>query len=288
MEDSSPTSRALRTLELLQRMPGISAEQLAARLGVTDRAARRYVAILRESGIRVESSRGPHGGYRIGRSVRPPPLIFTSAAALALVIAVLDAQHAPARPDPALTSDLAAAAAAHRRTRIGYRSASGRAYHTDVDPWAVVARFGVWYLLCFSHDAHAVRTLRIDRISAVEPSADEFQPPQDLDAVALLERHLGTGWPYRVKLIFHAPFADVAPWVSAPAGQLTPIDDGAGCMLLGSTNNPDGYGGERLAAIPYPVTVEEGPELRAAVDRLATRLGNAVSRDPRAGPGTAR
>ena len=70
----SPTGRALRALELLQAQPGITATQLAAQLGVTERAARRYVAILREADIPVESTRGPYGGYRAGRGIRLPPL----------------------------------------------------------------------------------------------------------------------------------------------------------------------------------------------------------------------
>ena len=37
----NPTARALRTLELLRHRPGITAGELAVRLGVTDRAARR-------------------------------------------------------------------------------------------------------------------------------------------------------------------------------------------------------------------------------------------------------
>jgi predicted ArsR family transcriptional regulator len=56
--DAGPTARALLTLELLQGSPGITADRLAERLGVTERAARRYVAILREAGIPVESARG--------------------------------------------------------------------------------------------------------------------------------------------------------------------------------------------------------------------------------------
>ena len=61
--DDSPTARALHTLELLQDAPGLTADRLAARLGVSERAARRYVGILREAGIPVESVRGPYGGY---------------------------------------------------------------------------------------------------------------------------------------------------------------------------------------------------------------------------------
>ena len=59
MDDISPTARALLVLEMVQNQPGIGAAQLAARLGLTDRAVRRNVAVLREAGIPVESTRGP-------------------------------------------------------------------------------------------------------------------------------------------------------------------------------------------------------------------------------------
>jgi predicted DNA-binding transcriptional regulator YafY len=95
---TSPTARALRTLEILRTRPGTTAEQLAEKLGVTDRAARRYVAILREAGIPVESVRGPHGGYQLGRGTRLPPVSFTQSEALGLVTAVLDGK--PAAIDP--------------------------------------------------------------------------------------------------------------------------------------------------------------------------------------------
>jgi predicted DNA-binding transcriptional regulator YafY len=97
--DLSPTGRALRALELLQAQPGITGGQLAAQLGVTERAARRYVAILREANIPVESTRGPYGGYRVGRGIRLPPLMFTTTEALGLVMAALDGSHAAADAD---------------------------------------------------------------------------------------------------------------------------------------------------------------------------------------------
>ena len=58
--------------------PGITADRLADKLGVSERAARRYVAILREAGIPIESVRGPYGGYRVGRGLRLPPLMFSA------------------------------------------------------------------------------------------------------------------------------------------------------------------------------------------------------------------
>ena len=46
---TSPTARALKALELISARPGITADELGDALGVTGRAARRYVAILREA-----------------------------------------------------------------------------------------------------------------------------------------------------------------------------------------------------------------------------------------------
>lgn len=90
---TSPTARALLALDLLQGNPGITADRLADKLGVSERAARRYVAILREAGIPIESASGRYGGYRVGRGLRLPPLVFTATEALGLVMAVLDGHH---------------------------------------------------------------------------------------------------------------------------------------------------------------------------------------------------
>jgi predicted DNA-binding transcriptional regulator YafY len=79
---------------------------LATKLGVSDRAARRYVAILREAGIPVESVRGPYGGYRLGRGLRLPPLVFTATEALGLVMAVLDGHHQAGDPSEPVGSAL--------------------------------------------------------------------------------------------------------------------------------------------------------------------------------------
>jgi predicted DNA-binding transcriptional regulator YafY len=104
--DASPTARALLALELVQASPGITADRLADRLGVTERAARRYVGILREAGMPIESVRGPGGGYRAGRGLRLPPLMFSADEALGLVMAVLDGHHAASDPTTPVGSAL--------------------------------------------------------------------------------------------------------------------------------------------------------------------------------------
>jgi len=102
----SPAARALLALELVQDSPGMTADRLGDKLGVSGRAARRYVEILREAGIPIESVRGQYGGYRLGRGVRIPPLMFSATEALALVMAVLDGHHDVGDPTDAVGSAL--------------------------------------------------------------------------------------------------------------------------------------------------------------------------------------
>jgi biotin operon repressor len=94
----SSTARALLTLEAIQNTPGVTAQRLGERLGVTERAARRYVAILREAGLPIESATGPYGGYPVGRGMRLPPLTFSAAEAAGLVMAVLEGHRTAADP----------------------------------------------------------------------------------------------------------------------------------------------------------------------------------------------
>ncbi|RKN50520.1 helix-turn-helix transcriptional regulator [Micromonospora endolithica] len=319
----SPTARALRALEILQERPGVTADQLASLLEVTERAARRYVAILREAGIAVESVRGPYGGYRLGRGTRLPPVVFTQEQALGLVMAVLDGQPAAidagdlvgaalskviralpesigrqaaalrayasatpdrrsARPDPAIASALVAAVADQRRVLVTYRGESGEQWDVEVDPWAVVGRYGRWYLLCHSHRAEAVRTYRIDRVRGVRQMPHGFTLPDGLDPVAALEENLGAGWKYPTRVVFHAPREKVAPWIPPPMGRLEPAGDR--CVLVGSTQNPAMYAQEWLAPVPFDFSVEEGPELRAAVATVAARFGAALPPPPGPAP----
>jgi predicted DNA-binding transcriptional regulator YafY len=191
-------------------------------------------------------------------------------------------QHASAapdrhstRPDPATTSALVAAVAARRRVRVTYRSESGRQWQAEVDPWAVVVRYGRWYLLCHSHRADAIRTYRLDRVHAVQQTGHAFEPPEGLDPVAALEENLGSGWEFPTRVVFDAPPAEVARYLRPPMGRLEPL--GAGCVLVGSTSNPTMYAQEWLANVPLPFRVVGGPELRAATATLAARLAAAVA-----------
>jgi predicted DNA-binding transcriptional regulator YafY len=299
---TSPTARALQALELIQASPGITADRLGLALGVTGRAARRYVAILREADLPVESVSGPYGGYRVGRGLRLPPLMFTSAEAAGLVMATLEGHRgaldaadvvgsalakilrvlpesvATRVPRPEVVGDAARhehlellfeACAAARVVRLSYRLDDGTSAMV-VEPWAVVLRHSQWYLLCWSRSRKAQRVLRIDRISSTEPVAETFDPPADLDAMRTVEEHFSQGWRYAVEVVVEAPPEWVARWVPRSLALLEELP-GHRTRMVASTEDPDWYA-RQLARIPVVFTVEVGDEVRQAVAELGRRL----------------
>src|SRR4051794_1462202 len=249
VHDASPAARALLVLELIQNAPGINADRLAERLGLSDRAVRRHVGVLREAGIPVESTRGRYGGYRIGRGLRLAPLMFTPSEALGLVMAVLEGHPAgeddpvgqalgkiiralpeplarpadavrrvPARgwhvvvPDVDVTLQLVQASDAGKRVRLRYGHDAGRTWDVEIDPWSVVVRHRRWYLLGWSHDKDARRVLRVDRVRTVEVLSDRFERPEGLDALGAVEDQLAMGWKHQVEVVIEAPVGECRHW----------------------------------------------------------------------------
>jgi len=316
--DASPTARALLALELIQGSPGITADQLGDKLGVTERAARRYVGILREAGIPIESVRGPYGGYRLGRGLRLPPLMFSATEALGLVMAVLDGHHDAGDPsDPvgsalgkivrALPEPVAAQADAVRRTTA---PAPDRAAARP-DPSTTTALVQA----CLQQ-----RRVRLDyRTEAGSEWVIEVDP------WTVVVRHgrwyllcwshtSGARRAYRIDRVravepldatFSAP-ADLDPvadleehlavgWeydvevvIDAPLDRVRwciprtvgrlEPIDAGSTRLVGSTSNPVWYA-EQLAVIPAPYRIVRCPEVQHAARALGQRLLAAAGGD---------
>jgi predicted DNA-binding transcriptional regulator YafY len=307
VHDVSPAARALLVLEMVQNAPGIGADRLAERLGLSDRAVRRHVGTLREAGIPVESTRGRYGGYRIGRGLRLPPLMFTPAEALGLVMAVLEGHPAgeddpvgqalgkivralpeplarpadavrrvPARgwhvvvPDAEVTLQLVQASDAGRRVRLRYGHSAEREWDIDLDPWAVVVRHRRWYLLGWSHDKDARRVLRVDRVRAVTLLPETFETPADLDALDAVEEQLSMGWKHEVEVVIEAPLEECRHWLPRSLGRLETVDDRT-TRLVATTDEPEWYAAQ-LGNLPMTFRLVGSPEVRAAMRNLGRRL----------------
>jgi len=309
--ETSPTARALLALELVQSRPGITADRLADKLGVTERAARRYVGILREAGIPVESVRGPYGGYRLGRGLRLPPLVFTSTEALVLVMAVLDGHHDAGDPTDlvggalgkivrALPEPVAAQAEAVRRTAAAAPDRSAARPNPETTTTLVHAcsqrlRVRIDYRSeagsqWFTHVDPWAIVVRHGRwyLLCRSHSADAVRAYR-IDRVRAVEV-LETGFVPPADLDPVAMLEDhlAAGWeyetevvIDAAAEAVAPCvpralgrlaPAGPGtCRLVGSTSNPAWYV-EQLAALPAPFRIVKCAELQDAARALGQRL----------------
>jgi predicted DNA-binding transcriptional regulator YafY len=307
----SPTARALLALELLQGSPGITAERLGDKLGVSERAARRYVGILREAGIPVESERGPYGGYRVGRGLRLPPLVFSATEALGLVMAVLDGHHDAADPTDPVGGALGKIVRALPEAVAAQAEAVRRATAPAPDRAAARPDPGTTTDL-----VRAISDARRVRLTYRSEAGSEWST--EVDPWAVVVRH------GRWYLLCHSHSADarrayrvdrvrdveVLGESFVPPADLDPVAmleehlavgweyeaevlidaahealvrrvprvlgrleavDEHTTRLVGSTSNPWWYA-ENLAALPAPFRVVGGPELRETVTAVGRRM----------------
>lgn len=317
--DPSPTARALLALELVQGSPGITADRLADKLGVSERAARRYVGILREAGIVIESVRGPYGGYRLGRGLRLPPLMFSAAEALGLVMAVLDGHHDACDPtDPvggalgkimrALPGPVAAQAEAVRRTTAPAPDRGAARPDPDTTTALVRAcanqrrvRFG------YRSEAGSQWVTEVDPWAVVVRHGRWYLLCRSVTKDAVRAYRIDRVGAVEVLDDTFRPPADLDPVVMLEQHLAlgweydvevvidAPFDTVARCLprtlgllepldagttrLVGSTSNPVWYA-EQLAATPAPYRIVQCPELQQAARVLGQRLLTASEHVP--------
>ncbi|WP_041289720.1 helix-turn-helix transcriptional regulator [Kribbella flavida] len=310
-DDASPTAKALLALELIQNVPGITGDRLGRRLGVTDRAARRYVGILREAGIPIESTPGRYGGYTLGRGYRLPPLMFSTAEALGLMMTALEGHHSAAdatdpagsalakiirvlptsvaqpadairrmispadriaTPDPEITAAVVQGCAEHHRIRIGYRRGE-----CDVEP--LMMDVDPW-AVSVRHGrwyllcwSHTRDARRVLRVDRIlsVEPLPESFTPPDGLDAAQAVQDHLTEGWQYQVEIVFEAPADLIS--RRIPGILGRLEELGSdrCRLIGSTDDPEWYA-ERLTFVRAPFQVVAPPELRKALQDLGQRL----------------
>lgn len=310
----------LALLSLLQVHRDWPGDQLAARLEVSPRTVRRDVDRLRQLGYRVESLRGPAGGYRLEAGSDLPPLLFDDdqAVAIAVALAVAPASGAdiaesaaralatvrlvmPARlrhridavsavtmtgavrVDPDVL--VAVSDSVHRSEllRFDYLTDSGSRPPRRVEPHAVVARRGRWYLLAWDLERDEWRTYRVDRMTPRSRTGVRFTPrpvPGGDAAVYVAARFKGSSrddvWPCVGSVIVAADGARaLEPYLPDDA-----VVEASGAEHVRITLGSWSWSGLAavFAALPVDFQVDEPPSLRDAVLTLAERLAAASKR----------
>jgi len=306
-----PTTRLLTILELLQARGTMSGADLATRLEVDRRTVRKYIMMLQDLGIPIETTRGPTGGYHLRPGFKLPPLMLTNDEALAIMLSLLAARRQgigtephliegalakiervlpeslrlrlqaveaavafvskPTIPQPSSETVLLLSTAVRQQQRLHLRY-QGREGETEraVDPYGVVSHWNQWYLAGWCHLRQAIRVFRLDRIAAVEVERATFVRPPDFDTLSyVLESLATTPRGQLVELILAMPLAEAQQYI--PLGSAVFEEREAGTLIrLYSTDLA--LTARYLCLVDRPFVIRQPPELRVAVQALATKV----------------
>jgi predicted DNA-binding transcriptional regulator YafY len=215
--------RLVAVLLLMQARGQVTAAEVAAELEVSVATARRDLEALSAAGVPVYPRPGRGGGWRLvggartdlsgltapevqalfllvgpaasvspeakaalRKLVRALPGTFRADAEAAATAVLVDpaAWGDAGRTRPELVETLQPAIVARRKLRLTYASRAGERTERLVDPWGLVDKDDVWYLVAGTERGQ--RTFRVDRIVEVAVTGREAERPADLD--------LGAAW----------------------------------------------------------------------------------------------
>lgn len=210
--------RLVATLLVMQARGRVTAAELAEELETSVATARRDLEALSAAGIPVYPQPGRGGGWQLLGGARTDLSGLTSAEARALFLLVGPAASAvpavksalrklvralpdtfraeaaaaaeavvidparwgrPQREQPPIVQQLQAAVVQRKRVRLSYRGWDREPAERLVDPWGLVEKNEVWYLIGGVDGVQ--RTYRVDRVGEAAVTDEAAERPADFD-----------------------------------------------------------------------------------------------------------
>jgi predicted DNA-binding transcriptional regulator YafY len=313
--------RLVSALLLIQSRGRVTAAELAEDLEVSVATARRDLEAMSAAGIPVYPQPGRGGGWSLVGGARTDLSGLTASEAQALFLLVGPAaavsgeaksalrklvralpqtfrEEAEAaagatmidptrwgerdRDRPALVDELQAAVVRRRKVRLDYAGRRGERSHRVIDPWGLVDKDDVWYLMAGTDKGR--RTFRVDRILATEitdepaerPGGFELEAAWD-EVVAEMEERRSRTW---ATVLVDARYLPVMrDRFGRHCHTEDVLDDGRARVRVGApipldlARNLAGWGGL--------VEVEGPPEVRALLARIGEELTERYAAEPR-------
>ncbi|MBG0564117.1 helix-turn-helix transcriptional regulator [Actinoplanes aureus] len=182
---------------------------------------------------------------------------------------------APAASQPATGTLLTLAGAARDRHPVTFTYAKPGATGVErrLDPYGLVFHGGKWFITGHDHDRDAVRTFRLDRVSAAVVLDGTFEAPTGFDPGAHVAAGLAAGaWRHEVSVLLHTGMDEARRRIPPTVATLTQAVHGV--RLTARAERLDGTA-QMLAGLGWDFTIETPDELRGEVTALADRLREA-------------
>ncbi len=159
----------------------------------------------------------------------------------------------------------------HRRANIHYRSSNNpHPEPRDIDPYALVHRWGWWYTIGYCHLRQEMRSFRVDRMDSVNLTAQVFQIPPEFDIQTYLAEEWKAQPQIRVRLRFTPQGAHIAQYNRAYWETMEEQPDGG---ILAAMVVPDlNWAASTVMAYGPWVTVLEPEPLRQMVAEWAQAI----------------
>jgi predicted DNA-binding transcriptional regulator YafY len=172
-----------------------------------------------------------------------------------------------------IMDDLRKATREHRQVSMLYQSATdSKGTKRKIDPYALVFRAGLWYLVGHCHLRSAPRTFRVDRINRLTLLTQPFEMPADFDIHQYLENEFKDQPLLRARLQFIPEAAHIVKSNQMIWESVTENPDGSMVVTLTSPDLP--WLASMTLSFAHWVTVLEPPELREMVRTWAQATVN--------------
>lgn len=156
----------------------------------------------------------------------------------------------------------------NRRVSMSYHSATHpHGERRELDPYALVHRWGWWYVVGWCHLREALRTFRVDRVSELALTSQVFSIPPDFDIQQYMLQEWQESPQLQVRLRFAPQFAALAQYLRGYWETFAEQADGA-VEVTFSAPEVNAAASTVLAYGPA-VTVIEPPAVRQLVREWA-------------------
>lgn len=299
--------RLLSILLLLQAHGRLSAGSLARRLEVSRRTIYRDLEALGVAGVPVVIDQGPNGGASLLAGWRTDVtglteselsalLAFAASAPAAdlglsedlgraarkLAVAagsvpvgnrfrdrvLVDVDPWVPRRVPAHLGSVQDAVWSDRRLALRYRRGDGVVVERTVEPYGLVAKNGVWYLL--ANGESGIRTYRVSRVEDAVVTGEAFTRPPGFDLERVWAAHtVDLAAPDPVEVVVRADPEAAAVFYRVAGGHVTDrADDGTAVLEFPAVEAAAGF----VASFGAMVEVLDPPAVREHLGRIGREL----------------